>query len=358
MLAGCQTHFGLPIGSAVLLALEARRFQLARIDAGASDTLGMLEMVLEVQDAGLIPYVTVTNYEQVEALPVGCRCEWKNEPDIALGRPAPIPPLIYATELLEAAKVAARNAVEVIGAPVVSNLNKRGTDYILAVIAGCGGTLPDNVFGVTHRYGDGSYEQAHKLNKWWPFGAFQSREDELRWFKATIGEGRPWGVSEWGYPSTDGLTEQDQAERMRLEWDLYTREGAAFAIVYQLNDGPGQFGIDHFGLRRFDGTWKPSADTVPSAGPDPVPVPDEDTDMLQATPMLSKALAIPVPGRPGVFTHPYPRSGPTVLSVQGDGSWQTRPAGTAGAWEVFRIEGNRAVFFETDGCNFGLPIGD
>ena len=80
--------------------------------------------------------------------------------------------------------------------------------------------------------------------------------------------------------------------------------------------------------------------------------------MLTATPMLSKALAIPVPGRPGVFTHPYPRGATTVLSIQPNGEWQVRPAGTAGAWEVFRIEGLRAVFFETTDANFGIPIGE
>jgi hypothetical protein len=130
--------------------------------------------------------------------------------------------------------------------------------------------LPANVFGVTHRYGDGSYARPHKLNKWRLFRRFHSREDELRWFKSTIGEGRPWGVSEWGYPSSGGITEAQQAERAALEWDLHAREGAMFSSVYQLNDGPTDLAIDHFGLRRLDAmrTWKPIADTVPEVDVD------------------------------------------------------------------------------------------
>lgn len=36
-----------------------------------------------------------------------------------------------------------------------------------------------------------------------------------------------------------------------------------------------------------------------------------------------------------------------VLSVQADGSLQTRPAGTNGPWECGRIQGNKLVFVDS-----------
>lgn len=263
MIYSAQTHFDAPVGRDILREVYARNFRMVRIDAQNCSVDTMLEMVAEAVLENLIPYVTVASNGQIEALPNGAWCEWRNEPDLAISGHDVIHPTTYAQELLMAAEVAKRSPVGQIGAPVVSNLNQRGTTYILKVIEGCGGALPPNVFGVTHRYGDGTYHRPHYLNwyGWLGIGPFQSREAELRWFKKTIGLGRPWGVSEWGYPSADGISEQEQASRSAKEWELYAREGAAFASIYQLNDGTGA--SEHFGLRRVDGSWKPVSDTVP-----------------------------------------------------------------------------------------------
>ena len=266
MLKGLQTHFGSPVGDHILTEVRQLGCKLARIDAQSVSIERMLEMVDEVHRNGLVPYVTVASLEAIKALPSHARCEWKNEPDLALGRPTPVPPATYAAELIEAAKVGLASPVQKVGGLVVSNLNKRGHDYILAVITACGGNLPDNVVGAAHRYGDGSYQKAHKLNRWRPLGRFRSREDELRWFKQVIGKGREWGISEWGYPSTDGISEADQAERCRREWDLYESEGADFAVLYQLNDEYSDLPIGNFGIRRTDGSWKPAAFTFQEPG--------------------------------------------------------------------------------------------
>lgn len=265
MLYGVQTHFGGLIGAETCLDLYARRFRLARIDAQNVSVETMLAMVYEALWNGLMPYVTVSTLEQIEALPLGSMCEWRNEPDLAISGHGVIPPAEYARELKLAAEVAQRSPVEIIGGPVVSNLNKRGVDYINAVNAACDGTMPLNVFGVTHRYGNGTYALPHYLHwyGWLGIGPFQSREAELRWFKRTIGEGRMWGVSEFGYPSVDNISEEQQADRVSKDFDLYRREGAYFAVNYQINDGPGKEPIDHFGLRRVTGEWKPVADVVP-----------------------------------------------------------------------------------------------
>src|SRR5688572_9374192 len=165
-----QSHFSSPIGLALCLELRRRGYQWARCDAQGRTMSEMLGMISECRQAGLTPYVIVDQLEHVEALPAWARCEWRNEPDLALGRPQAIPPEHYAIELMAAAMVAEDNPVAMIGGPVVSNLNRRGYDYINAVIKGCGGALPENVFGAVHRYGDGTYEHPHRLNRWLPWG--------------------------------------------------------------------------------------------------------------------------------------------------------------------------------------------
>lgn len=251
MIKGCQTHFGGNVGEDVLIELKVKGCQACRIDAQSVGVREMLTMVEEVLAVGLIPYVTVDENEQIEALPSYAMCEWRNEPDIATNEY--VPPAQYRDELREAALVAGRNPVGEIGGLVVSNLNKRGVDYIKAV-----GPLPSNVFGVTHRYGDGTYDRPHYLNwyGWLGIGPFQSREAELRWFKSQVGP--RYVISEWGYPSRE-MGEEAQAARSRREWDLHEREGVWMSFIYQLNDG---FGAEEsFGLRRTDASWKPVSET-------------------------------------------------------------------------------------------------
>lgn len=358
----CQTHFGTPIGPQVLTELRRRGYQWCRVDAQGRSIDDMLAMVLECRAAGMTPYVIVDQLEQIEALPAYAKASWRNEPDIALGGRPAIPAEHYAFELKLAAEWAVKTPVREIGAPVVSNLNRRGVDYTEAVIGYCGGRLPEGVFGDFHRYGDGTYENPHRLNRWLPWGRFRSREEELRWLKQTIGPGRAWGISEWGYPSADGISEAQQADRSALEFELHESEGALFSGIYQLNDGHGTGGIDHFGLRRVDGSWKPVADILVIDDidePGPIEPPVEESDLMPtATPMLSRSQFLEVPGRTGFYTCRYPRGADTVLSIQPGGEWDTRPAGTAGPWEVFRIEGNRAVFPETETAHYGIPICD
>jgi hypothetical protein len=47
----------------------------------------------------------------------------------------------------------------------------------------------------------------------------------------------------------------------------------------------------------------------------------------------------------------------TVLSVQPDGSYQTRPAGTAGPWEVCQVDQSTNVLRFHSGASDVLPAG-
>ncbi len=259
MLYALQTHMNGLIGEKETAEIASLGFDMCRIDAQDSSIDLMLDMVNEVSTAGMVPHVIVGDYHQIEALPAHAWCSWKNEPDIALGRPAPIPVWEYAAEFREATRVAAYSSVGRIGGPVCSNLNERGFTYLEDFIKLLGG-WPDNAWCDMHRYGDGTFTRPHYDFRRRIF----SREAEYRYLKRLIG-GRSWGISETGYPSFDGLTEQDQAERLTQELVLADKEGAAFITIFQRVDGPLPDAREHhYGIQRVDseGTlqdFKPSA---------------------------------------------------------------------------------------------------
>jgi hypothetical protein len=54
-------------------------------------------------------------------------------------------------------------------------------------------------------------------------------------------------------------------ENVRAEWEFWRIQNAAFAVLYQIVDGPDPDNAeDRFGIRRLDGTWKPVAESVPA----------------------------------------------------------------------------------------------
>lgn len=257
MLYAIQSHMNGCIGHDETAQLAELGFDVCRVDAQEGDVDLMLSMCEEVHTAGLIPHVLVNTYTKIEALPAYAWCSWKNEPDIALGRPI-IPVVDYAAEYREAARVAAYSLVQQVGGPVCSNLNKRGFDYLEGFRQLIGG-YPDNGWCDMHRYGDGTFNRPHYDIRRRIF----SRRAEYLYLKRLIGN-RKWGISEAGYPSADGLTEAQQAERMTQEYELAASEGATFLTMYQRVDGPGIDAINHFGIIRANpdgslGDLKPSA---------------------------------------------------------------------------------------------------
>jgi len=76
----------------------------------------------------------------------------------------------------------------------------------------------------------------------------------------------------------------------------------------------------------------------------------------KATFVLHRRDLIPHPSRAGYFTCRYPKGADTVMSVQPSGTVETRPAGTAGAWETLKDDGTRAVFEEVDDATYAFPL--
>ena len=244
---GVQTHFGALVGADTLSALRAFGFEIVRIDAQTSDIDTTLDMISEAQAAGLQPLVIISRPEHLPWLPEGLDYELLNEPD--LNGP---PPPVYAELVLKAAEVARQRSQRLwIGA--ISNLNERGFNYLRDI-----GPLPHDVGVSVHRYGDGTFEHAHD--------GFATRESEVAQLRALIGN-RPFGVSEFGYPTnrngwgpfTSRITPDEAAILIRAEISFWARVGARWSVIFQLNDGPTEMRENRYGIRAFDGTWKPAA---------------------------------------------------------------------------------------------------
>ena len=329
---GVQTHFDAPIGLETLQALVTRYVQVVRMDAQSCSRETFDGMLQEVAATDLRPITVVSDVERLSWFAPGAWVEWTNEPD------GDIAPAEYRVGLDLACNRAQAYGLD-LWAPAISNLDHDSLLWLNRV-RDAGGGWPAGLDGISvHRYGDGTFEKPHP--------GFASREREVAWLKAAC-EGLPFIVTEFGYPTIDGLTEAQQAERISQEWEFWTAQGALAAFVFQLNDGPTSHREHHYGIRRVDGSWKPSADTFPA--------PYLETDMLTATFSISRRYCLPHPSKPGYFTARHPTNANTVLSVQPDGTIQTRPAGTAGGYEEFRIEGNRAVFPDVGGLVFTIPL--
>lgn len=260
MLYALQTHMNGTIGEADMRQVADLSFDMCRVDAQAESSIDlMLEMVEEVHSVGLIPHVIVDDFHKIERLPEYAWCSWGNEPDIELfGRP---PTLVheYAAQFREAQRVAAYSLVKRVGGPVCSNLNKRGFQYLEDFLKLIGG-YSESGWCDMHRYGDGSFTRPHYDFRRRIF----SRDAEYTYLKKLIGA-TTWGISETGYPTLPGdITEAEQAQRIAQEFALAEEHGAAFVTIYQRIDGPENTDqtINHFGIRRHDGSLKPSAYVV------------------------------------------------------------------------------------------------
>jgi len=339
---GLQTSFNAPIGTETLRQVRAFGFTLARVDCQTADLAVMTEMLEECRTCGL-QTLPVVDLQRLEFIPAGEWAEFLNEPD------GDIDPKEYRRELEAACRLVDLQGIK-LWAPALSNLDADSLKWLNEVRdAGTVPGWPAGLHGISvHRYGDGTFEHPHQ--------GFGSRGREVFWLKAAMGVGMPFIVTEFGYPTMDDLTEADQAACFSQEWAFWAEQGAEAAVAFQINDGPMEHREHRYGIRRCGpdgalGDFKPSAYTVPVT-------PTEETDM-QASFVLSRRDLIPVPGRAGFFTVRYPTGSPdTVLSVQPSGELDTRPMGTTGPWEVLRDEGTRAVFPETQGAVYALPLVD
>lgn len=313
---GLQTHFNYPIGVEVLRDIKSLGYSTVRIDAQEGHDIE--EMVRETLEAGLEPLVIVDSLEELGRCP-GLDVEWTNELD------GDVLPSAYRRTLDAACKVAGALGIRLWG-PCISNLDFDSL-WWMRLVRGTG--WPRGLYGISaHSYGP------------FPHDGFRSREAEVEAFKSML-DGKPYIITECGLASTEGVTEEEQADFLRAEFQWWDSHGAIGTYWFQLNDGPTGHPEHNFGIRRFDYSWKPAAFVFKS---------EEEIIDMNAEKVLSRSKFIDVGN--GEFTYPFQDG---VMSVQPDGRIETRPAGTAGAWEKFKLEDNLAVY-SPEGNHYGFRV--
>jgi len=140
----------------------------------------------------------------------------------------------------------------------ISNLNERGFSY-LARMLNTNRIPPDAIIGF-HRYPESG--RLHLA----PHQGYHSREDEWEMLM-DLTKGYTVACTEFGYSTFTeerGHTRTDQEVAVSIPWDLnfYAHRSTSLAAVYQLNDGPEDNVEGRYGIRTFEGTWKPVAEAI------------------------------------------------------------------------------------------------
>lgn len=228
LVAGVQTHFDSGVvDPQVLRDLKSFGYTVARMDLQRVDNSSAQWLIQTVKQAGLRPLAIVRDAGQMLSLPDDIDFELRNEPDLEGPDPQ-----TYRGLMVDIARVADGRRVWV-GA--ISNFNDRGFKYLRAI-----GEIPPGVGVSMHNYGDGE---------------FAPTERKYAYFIDIVGQ-RPFVITEFGYPTAD-IPELESASLIKREFEWWAQHGAHFAVVYQLNDG--HRSNETYGLRRVDGSWKPSA---------------------------------------------------------------------------------------------------
>ncbi|HYB96205.1 MAG TPA: hypothetical protein VEC39_14635 [Vicinamibacterales bacterium] len=262
--AGLQCGFGEFLGADTLAAVRAAGFSVVRLDLqgqGADgrplpDGLPLEKTALlaqEVVDQGLQPLCIIRRAEQMTVLPDGALVEFGNEPDLAkFGWTRES----YLKEARRCVAIA-RETKRRLYLGVVSNLNKRGFDFLES--------LPwhewpwiehdSQIACSVHRYPDGRDPRN-------PHKGCKSREHEIAKLKAIVGP-RALALTEVGYSDGPGYwSECEVAAHMAWERQFFSAHGFELCVAFQLNDGPPENRTTeaHFGFRRYGtGEWKPVA---------------------------------------------------------------------------------------------------
>ena len=266
MLIGLQVGGGEFLGPDPLRELKDQGVDLARIQAFSNDrqftvtdSSKTTALVQEIIDAGLRPYVMIRRAVQIADIPEGIDIEFGNEPDLGnrFGWPSAGDYLAATREAIGMAQ--GRNPLWV---GVVSNLNKRGFEFLERMRWA---TIPGWVGCAVHRYPDGDTAEPNRPSKDRRFRKPGHRDAEIAELRRIVGT-RPLGLSEIGYHTADGQTDEQVAANMRWEREFFARHGFEFAIAYQLIDGPENVKEQRYGFRRFTpdgspfGPWKPVAE--------------------------------------------------------------------------------------------------
>lgn len=260
------TYIGAPLLNWVKsLGFDGVRFSIPR---NTDATLG-LSLYNEIAGAGLTPLVILEDLKPLTYLLPNSQVELYNEPD--LGTNQQYSPEDYARHLQTAAPAAFARGID-LWAPVASNLNQRGFDFLQRVYD----LTHDLPYYVSmHRYPTGNAFDA-------PHDGFASREAETAKLLSIIGN-RRWMISEFGYhtaprPRKTGRitwpiwffpwrwSEEEKADLVKQEIRWWRQQGAWACNLYNINSGPDpDHTEDNFGIRDVNGNPLPVASVIKTA---------------------------------------------------------------------------------------------
>lgn len=191
--------------------------------------------------------------ETLQYLPVGAWAELLNEPNLGWS------PERYAVEVRKALPIAkARGLILWCGS--IANLSAHDLDWLARVLT----LVPDIEQISTHYYPDSQQRPRPKKGH-------KTREREYAHLKHVIGC-RRWidsefgfstagfRVGKWWWKKTGRITETQQRDRIREQFDRDERAGAEASYLYQINDGPNDERLHRYGIKTVDGRWKPATE--------------------------------------------------------------------------------------------------
>lgn len=230
--------------------LRDRKFTAIRQDITKLATYDQLRPILMELRNGPFTPVWIIRPDQLSLFQPNEHVELLNEPNLVMS------PQAYAGVCNGVVAQAMAKRVHLyVGS--ISNL----TQPALTWLAQCWALLDIPSVGVSvHRYpNDGGVMSPHR--------GFSSRDAEVAALREIVGSNEIL-VTEFGYHNAwqwrwkivpFRWTERQTARMIQTEWDFWCAQKVKGAFLYQLNDGPGRSHLDHYGIRRVDGTWKPSA---------------------------------------------------------------------------------------------------
>jgi len=142
----------------------------------------------------------------------------------------------------------------------IVSTDESGLDYLDRMVSA---GLPSGVAVGYHTY-------RQEKRPWKPHDGFSTREAEFHRLQAIAGDRELWHTEVgwhtcenssgwWPCKRKWSWTDDQVLEFLECEAGYNRRAGAKSFTVFQMNDGPGSGYENHFGIRRIDGTLKPSA---------------------------------------------------------------------------------------------------
>lgn len=257
---------GLNVSSGVVDGLAERGVQLIRLDARPGQP--MIDAIRAWWKQGVEVLVIVRSILDCDSIPYNVprvHVEIMNEPDLMGVSPTEYLALVRDVMAWAETRRTRYGMQDIrVWAGAVSNFSPSAFAWLDRMLPG----LPPGIGITMHRYPEGGVKDLRAPRK-----GYNTRLDEVGELVVRLGSRRPWAISETGWHTAPqqppgcswfnkpfSWTDSEVAMTIRNELSWWQHAGAAFVVVYQINDGATNTCLDRYGIRRTDGVWKPQAE--------------------------------------------------------------------------------------------------